>query len=361
MDLQSLSPRLRHFLVNRLDNPRSVGSEPFVQEDELCELLGVFPQYDSFTCFGRTSSSGFRCRNRISREQRHIAKVLLTNANQTFQHRDTNLRELMQDFEQIASNVLCHAYHQSQISRLATSWMLKTMQYQVLEFDIRQLRMEATLGSLVEAFNDIGERLRADGCLSAEAYEAGRIRPGDLNLGAISGVAEQETVGYAHVDGDGDEIEDRELEPESEPPPIAAAVLLVATQQPQPQEARIQPVTHAAYRATAVLNLVRRAARDGFASNRIRHERPRMPIKDDCQICQEPLVNERVEASLPSSSHSASSHSQALHESSELTYCSRGCGRNFHLDCMNTWIYSCINTRLPLTCPNCRCNLSGDS
>ncbi|KKZ60972.1 hypothetical protein EMCG_04395 [[Emmonsia] crescens] len=352
MDLQTLSPRLRRFLENRLDNPRFADEAPFIQEDELSELLGVFPQSEDFTCLGQASSSGAQCRSKISLEQRYIAQTLLRGANQTFPDLCANINELIENFEQIASYLLCQRNHQKQISDLARVWLLKTVQYRVLECDMRYTRFEGMLDSLVVRFNNIGEQLRVDGHLSPEAFDAGRIQVDELNPGAYYDDVEQ--VAVVDVNVDEDEAEDADADADVDADVDDEFAPADALQASTPHLPAAQPhVHHFIYHAGSVLNLQRSEARNEKEEENA-DEPTRMTIEGDCPICQEPLINAKVEASLllSSSSSSSSSSSHPLYESHELSYCSRLCGRNFHMDCINRWINTCNSSGWSLTCPN---------
>ncbi|OAX78117.1 hypothetical protein ACJ72_07577 [Emergomyces africanus] len=341
MDLESLSPSLRRSLAIRVENPLSADEATFFQENELCELFGIFPQSADFTCLGQASASGARCRGKISREQRCIATTLLAGANRTFPYMCANMHEVTEKLERIARHLLCQRNHRKQTSNVARSWLLKLVQYRVLECDMRWARLESMLDPLVMRFNHIGAQLRADGRISLEVLDARRIQADELSLGANNDAAEQ-TVAVVDVFVDAETGADVDSEP------AQGGDGPVSTPHPPAAHPQLLQVDRLINHAGSTRSLQRtEARREGEEEEEQKDETTRMPIEGgDCPICQESLINTAVIASL------ASSSSNSPYESDELSYCSRLCGRNFHVACINSWINTCIRSGWNLTCPN---------
>ncbi|OJD14484.1 hypothetical protein AJ78_05168 [Emergomyces pasteurianus Ep9510] len=320
MDLESLSPFLRRCLQIRIGEHLDGDEATFPQEHELCDLLGVFPHSSDFTCLGQASTSGARCRIKIGERQRYIAKGLLADTSQTFPSICTNMNVITEKLERIASNLLCQRNHQKQTGDLARTWLLKIVQYRVLECDMRFARLESMLDPLVWRFNHIGEQLRAgDGRFSAEAFDAGSIQADEINLRANNDAAGAVAVVDVLVNNVDDEPAQGGAGPASIP------------HQPTAHPRAHNRINHAGSTLSLERAEVRKEREGGGEGKKGRDDEPtRMPIEGVCPICQEPLINTKVDTPLRASS------SNSLHEPDELSYCSRLCGRNFHMACINS-------------------------
>ncbi|KAL2367753.1 hypothetical protein RJ035_002311 [Blastomyces gilchristii] len=345
MDFLSLSKRIREILENlenEVTNPRSAESAPSAPEVELCELLGVPLRSKDCACYAKAASTGRQCRGEISRQQRHMANLLLRSASRAFQKEGTDLKRLMELYERIPSYLLCQHHQQKLSSRLAVDWMLKTMHYQFVEPGMCQPCTKTSLEPIMEMLNSIGKRLMADGHLSAEACKAGHI-----SFGEPDPEPEPELEPDPDPDPEPESESEPEPEPELEPEPEPRAE---PEPEPKPKPKKHKPRSDipAFYLCRYLNNLL---LPHFNTLGRFSDRRARMPIVGDCQICMQRLRNKSLKKYWQYH-NPVRSRDQQVKDPDYLTHCAQRCGQNFHAECMDEWIISCVKSRLPITCPN---------
>ncbi|KAK2764618.1 hypothetical protein FQN53_006959, partial [Emmonsiellopsis sp. PD_33] len=308
MDIESMSPELRNFFNQRVNyrthHPNSI------LRGELSAILDIHLHSDDFTCIAKTSS-GSRCKAKISWEHRHIASTLFDRGDNFVP--EVDVKGLMALFPEISAHLRCQRNHQSQAHNNEQNWLARVLRYRAMLVHYRQLRRTQLAALRVVHFQ---RQLRE---LSNLFRRNGRLPPG--NRATQGSVLDQES-------GDGNSDDNRGSMNNTNPPTQAEL-----PRDNPPLQRPTQPTQQSQQTSSAGHEQDSEYLDDGYKTPIVE----RREIEGDCKICYLPLID---------------SNASEAYNILEVDWCRESCGTNFHGECLLTWLETCDTYNLAFSCPN---------
>ncbi|KAK2797096.1 hypothetical protein FQN50_009327 [Emmonsiellopsis sp. PD_5] len=296
-----MSPELRTFFNQRVNNrTHHINS---VLRGELSAILDIHLHSDNFTCIAETSS-GSRCKAKISWEHKHIAGTLLDRGDSFVPEFD--VKGLMALFPEISARLRCQRNHQGQAHDNEQNWLARVLLYRAMQVHFRQLRRTQLAALRVVHFQ---RQLRE---LSDLFRRNGRLPPG--NRATQGSVPDQES-------GNGNSDDNRGSLNNTNPPTQAE---LPRPTQPTQQPQQTPSAGHG--QGSEYLD-------DYYKAPTVK----RREIEGDCKICYLPLID---------------SNESEAYNVLKVDWCRESCGTNFHGDCLLTWLETCDTYNVAFSCPN---------